>query len=239
MFKPPLQLVRLKQWSIFRQLQLEEALLRADNRNWCLLNEGVSPAIVMGVSGKPEELLNEGLLKRNPIPVIRRFSGGGTVFVDENTIFVCLICNKSDVNIPSFPKQILCWTRDLYQPVFDGVDFGVEENDYVVGDLKFGGNAQYLSKNRWLHHSTLLWDFSMENMNYLKLPSKMPGYRRERNHQDFLCKLSDHLSAKEDFYLNFTKSLSQKFNLRSTSRKEMERCLSLPHRKSTVLLTRG
>ena len=39
---------------ILEQLQLEEALFRADQRNWCLLNSGSPPAIVMGISGLPE-----------------------------------------------------------------------------------------------------------------------------------------------------------------------------------------
>ena len=34
----------------------------------------------MGISGKPEELVN---LDRLSIPLIKRFSGGGTVVVDE------------------------------------------------------------------------------------------------------------------------------------------------------------
>ena len=47
--------VRCRGLSILQQLRLEEALLRADDRNWCILNDGAPPtappAIVMGISG--------------------------------------------------------------------------------------------------------------------------------------------------------------------------------------------
>lgn len=50
--RPAIQLLRLWQFPILRQLQLEEALLRVDDRNWCIINDGAAtPAIVMGISG--------------------------------------------------------------------------------------------------------------------------------------------------------------------------------------------
>ena len=39
---------------VLQQLQLEEALLRADEENWCLVNCGSEPSIVMGVSANPQ-----------------------------------------------------------------------------------------------------------------------------------------------------------------------------------------
>lgn len=46
------KLLRLSNMPILRQLLLEEALLRADTGNWCIVNNGTSvPAIVMGISG--------------------------------------------------------------------------------------------------------------------------------------------------------------------------------------------
>ena len=90
----------LESTPIIEQLYIEEALLRADNRNILLVNVGSPPAIVMGISGKPEELIHQ---EKVDIPVIKRFSGGGTVVVDENTLFVTLICNTDDVPIKPSP----------------------------------------------------------------------------------------------------------------------------------------
>lgn len=49
--------------------------------------------------------------------------------------------------------------------------------DYVFGDRKFGGNAQSITKNRWIHHTSFLWDYEVNNMAYLKLPKRVPEYR--------------------------------------------------------------
>ena len=105
-----MNILHLKNVSIFEQLQLEEALLRADTRNVCIINEGSSPAIVMGISGKAEELIDLEKLEQNPIPVIKRYSGGGTVVVDPNTLFVSFICNKDLVD---FEQEMLVLSYEV------------------------------------------------------------------------------------------------------------------------------
>ena len=55
--RPPLYLIRLQQSPIFHQLQIEEALLRLTTKNWCIMNDGSSPAVIFGISGKPDQHL--------------------------------------------------------------------------------------------------------------------------------------------------------------------------------------
>ena len=50
-----LNLCVLKNVPVWQQLAIEEALLRADDENWCVINEGSAPAIVFGISGKIDE----------------------------------------------------------------------------------------------------------------------------------------------------------------------------------------
>lgn len=188
--------------SIYDQLILEEQLLRSDTRNICLINYGSTPAIVIGISGKREE---------GPLPLIKRFSGGGTVVVDENTIFITFICNKADIPIAAEPKAIMQWTATLYKDVFPG--FALRDNDYVFGDKKFGGNAQYIKKDRWLHHTTFLWDYSQERMQMLSMPARMPAYRQGRSHLDFVTTLKESFSRKEDVGNAVKETLSHHFTL--------------------------
>jgi len=230
--KPILNLLVLDHYPIFQQLQLEEALLRADDQNWCLVNSGTPHAIVMGISGKPRHLINEKIFHKNPIPVIRRFSGGGTVFVDEHTQFITFICQAPDIGVACYPQHILQWTEKFYTPIFpDG--FRLIENDYAIGKHKFGGNAQYFRKERWLHHSSLLWDFSEENMNYLKMPKSIPKYRENREHVDFLCKLKDFTSRKE-IEKRLLDNLERHFMVRKHNIEEVNKILERPHRKATT-----
>ncbi|KAL2928872.1 Highly reducing polyketide synthase sdnO [Bienertia sinuspersici] len=52
------------------------------------------------------------------------------------------------------------------------------QEDYVFGNLKFGGNAQSITKNRWIHHTSFLWDYEDANMTYLRIPQRAPKYRQ-------------------------------------------------------------
>ncbi|KAJ4707427.1 Lipoate-protein ligase A [Melia azedarach] len=193
---PLMNLVRLNRTPILQQLYLEEKLLRTSSDNWCIINDGTdTPAIVMGISGKPQELLEIGSVLRDRVPVIKRFTGGGTVVVDKETVFVTLICNKDDVpGVQPYPRSIMSWSGLLYDHVFKGIgDFQLRENDYVFGDRKFGGNAQSITKNRWIHHTSFLWDYAEGNMAYLKQPARAPKYRMARGHTEFICGMKEFL----------------------------------------------
>ena len=205
-----MNLLHFQRKPILDQLLLEEGLLRADSRNWGLINEGSSKAIVLGISSKPEEWVHPSAW-RDKIPLIRRFSGGGTVIVDEDTLFVTLIFNSENFPFPPFPEPILRFTEALYKPVFDHEDFKVQGNDYTMGERKCGGNAQYIRKGRWLHHTTFLWDYTPSNMNYLLHPKKTPAYRNNRPHTDFICRLKDYFPSKKVFIDRLKSHLSATF----------------------------
>jgi lipoate-protein ligase A len=215
---------------IFSQLQLEEALLRHDSRNFCLINEGSSPAIVMGISGKTRELIDVPKTQSRNIPIIKRFSGGGTVIVDEETIFVTFICQKASHPFPAYPEPILKWSASIYAQAFPFIS--LKENDYVIGNKKCGGNAQYIKKDRWLHHTSFLWNFKPSHMELLLHPKKTPLYRKERSHTEFLTPLSSH-SPNKDLWINSLKAtLRSLYEVIDISESDLP-CKS-PHRQSTV-----
>eukprot|EP00249_Psilotum_nudum_P016402 c25805_g1_i2 orf=355-768(-) len=118
--RPFIKLLRLQSAPVLQQLMLEERLLRASKENWCILNDGTQPpAIVMGISGKSHALLEVRRVVNDGIPVIKRFSGGGTVIVDAGTVFVTLICSKGAIpGLQHFPRPIMQWTEKFYFPVF-------------------------------------------------------------------------------------------------------------------------
>jgi lipoate-protein ligase A len=231
-----LNLLRLKEVPILSQLRIEEALLRADTGNWCLLNEGSPPAIVMGISAKPELVLNQSLLNAQPIPLIRRFSGGGTVVVNADTLFVTLIFNSADLDVAPSPEKIMKWTTQQYQQVFKEAPFALRENDYVLGERKCGGNAQYLCKGRWLHHTSFLWDYDPSLMDYLAMPPKMPQYRQQRTHDQFVCRIKDFFSDRELIFERLLAVMNECFQIREWRLQDVEQILQLPHRQATTLI---
>ncbi len=229
---PTLNLLRFDLLSIFEQLQVEEALLRTGSGNWCILNSG-SPlsAIVMGISGKAEEHIEP----HAQISVIRRFSGGGTVVVDDQTCFFSLILDH-DLFSCSCPKKFLAYCGSLIKPAFSHLPFQVSENDFTLDDQKIGGNAQHFTNLRRIHHTSFLWDYSKEKMSLLKFPSKVPQYRKGRDHNSFCTTLKDHFSSKNDFLDQVEKAISSQFTLHSKAPEDVDVYLSTPHRQSLVLL---
>ncbi len=201
----------LDQCSIYEQLKLEEYLLRNRDDNWCLVNTGSSPAIVMGISGKPLELIHKEKIVQAPVPVIKRFSGGGTVVVDEDTLFVTFIFQKDAHSFPGYPEPIYRWAEEFFINAWNIPDFSLRDNDFAIADRKCGGNAQYLKKDRWLQHTSFLWDYCPEKMSYLLHPRKTPAYRKERKHEEFLCKMKDYLPSKNAFVEGIIQELNRRY----------------------------
>ncbi|KAJ0856634.1 hypothetical protein HanRHA438_Chr13g0580631 [Helianthus annuus] len=152
--RPLMNIVRMKGVPILQQLEIEECLLRTSSDNWCIINDRADrPHIVMGISDlislresvirKPAELVEIKRVLEDNIPVIRRFTGGGTVIVDLGTIFVSFICNKDDVaDVQPYPRPIMSWTSLLYSQVFEGIaDFRLREND--IGPFFYGNSCQF------------------------------------------------------------------------------------------------
>lgn len=228
--------LRAENLPIWEQLRLEEALLRADERNWCLINWGSPPTIVLGISGKVPELVDMELLAREPIPLVRRFSGGGTVVVDNTTCFITFICNSAHTGAACCPQQVHSWSAAIYREALPQLSIRLVENDYVIAENKCGGNAQYLCKERWLHHTSFLWDFDPLMMRYLLQPKKMPAYRQDRPHGAFLSKLCDYIESPHHFTLGIINYLHIKFSLDSLPLSAVKDILLRPHRQTTAFV---
>jgi hypothetical protein len=88
------------------------------------------------------ELVDIQPVLRDQVPVVRRFSGGGTVIVDQGTVFVTFICNKNAVaGLQPYPRDIMSWSGQLYGKVFDRFgefhlrENGMENQSFVICQL--------------------------------------------------------------------------------------------------------
>lgn len=77
--------------------------------------------IVMGIGGKPDRLLNIDHVLRDKILVVKRFSGGGTVVMDRNSVWTTLIGRTDDFpTVEPYPRSIMQWSADaVFEPAFD------------------------------------------------------------------------------------------------------------------------
>lgn len=227
-----IHLLVLKNVPIFEQLRLEEALLRADQRNFCIINSGSPDAIVMGISAKVDDVVHS----HNPLPIIRRYSGGGTVVIEPSTFLVSWILNHEALDASPYPRDVMQWSAKLLPDLFPNIPLQLQENDYVIGERKCGGNAQYFVKGRLVHHSSFLWDYNPEKMNYLKMPPKMPKYRNERPHDQFVCTLKEHVPHMGELQKKFIQGLGFHFPIKEIGYADVREVLTRPHRTSSTHL---
>jgi lipoate---protein ligase len=231
-----LNFLKLNDVFIGEQLQLEEALLRADTENWCILNTGTAPAIVMGLSTQLNDVVDLKTYATAPIPIIRRFSGGGTVVVDEGTFFCTLIIRNTDLPCACNPQELLRWTRDVYERAFYPHQLLLEEHDYVLDGRKIGGNAQCFVKGGALHHTSFLWTWKSERMALLQMPPRQPDYRQNRPHELFCAQMTSYFASQEVFVASFENNLANQFLLEPVSLESAHTCMNRPHRKSTAVI---
>lgn len=114
------------------------------------------PTVVIGRNQNTIEEINEPYIQEKAINVVRRLSGGGAVYHDlGNLNFTFIVPSHKDVvsNFEKFTEPVLAALQSLGVPAeFSG------RNDLTIEGKKFSGNAQYWSKDRLLHHGTLLFD---------------------------------------------------------------------------------
>lgn len=224
----------LYQVPIFEQLYIEEALLRNSSDNFLITNTNLPEAIVLGASRRLSLDVNVSAALQNKIPVIKRFSGGGSVFLDQDSVMVSWIANSAQTMPIS--KDIFEWTRGIYEPLFPST-FAIREHDYALENKKFGGNAQYIQRYRWVHHTTFLWDFDIQKLSqYLPLPVQQPAYRNQRSHADFLIAIHPYFISKEDFLQQIVQQAQQNFSLVAVNKEHLEPYLAQNTRKGTQFL---
>ena len=135
---------------VFRTFREDEVLLLWRNR----------PAVVVGCyQNICREVHVRALLEQN-IPVVRRMSGGGTVYHDLGNLNYTLITGQSGA---------LDYDRCL-APVLRALNaLGVPAQksrtcDMTVDGKKISGSAQKIANGRVLHHGTLLVDADLTRL---------------------------------------------------------------------------
>lgn len=125
------------------------------------------PTISVGRSRKIEDDINLDMCKKNNVEIVRRSTGGGTIFTDEGCLIYSLIFDRSDYNIKSpnetFEKICNCLISSLsklniktvYKP----------PNDVMLDNKKISGSAQILKDNIVMIHGTILFNSDIHLMN--------------------------------------------------------------------------
>ncbi len=126
--------------------------------------------IVMGLHQNPYEEIDLSKAEELKVNIVRRITGGGTVYHDLGNLNYSYITDWNEGRDVVFGK--------LLEPVVEAFrEYGLEielkgRNDLLLDGKKISGSAQTLARNRLLQHGTLLIDSDLDLLSsVLRVPS--------------------------------------------------------------------
>lgn len=132
-----------------------------------------SPAVVVGSYQNICREVHVETLRKLGIPVVRRMSGGGTVYHDLGNVNYTYITRQ---------ERLVDYDRCL-QPVIDALNaIGVPARknrtcDIAIGERKISGSAQRVTGGRVLHHGTLLFQSDLTVLDQITTHHKNDCFR--------------------------------------------------------------
>ncbi len=176
-------------------LAAEDLLLHENSYDFLILSVN-NPSVIIGKHQVAHREVNERLAGEDGIPVIRRISGGGTVYHDRGNLNFAFIKQSEagkQVDFRYYTAPVIEFLASLgITAVFEG------KNDLTAGGLKISGNAEHVFRERVLHHGTLLFDASLQNMKrYLKPESENYSTRGVASNRTSVTNIKDRVKGIE------------------------------------------
>ncbi len=154
-----------------------------------------TPTLMVGKYQNVLEEINKAYVDEQKMNIVRRMSGGGTIYTDMGGWqFTFIQENKEKIEFTDFIAPVVSAVRELGgDATFTG------RNDLTIAGKKFSGNAQYRLGKKTVHHGSLLFSTDIEQMvksttvDEQKIISKSIKSVRER-----VTNISEHLDADLD-----------------------------------------
>ncbi len=177
-------------------LAFEEILLKESREDFLVIGIN-SESVIIGKHQTPFREIDPSFVFLNNIPVIRRISGGGTVYHDPGNLNFTFICNSEEgrqIDFKKYTSPVIEFLRS------HGVAAELKGSSDIVADgLKISGNAEHVFRNRVLHHGTLLFDASLKNLHgYIRKDYGCYSTRAVSSNPSHVANLRDKLKIFRD-----------------------------------------
>jgi lipoate---protein ligase len=157
--------------------------------------ESPTTVVVAGSSTRVVEEVKLDVCAADNVPVLRRASGGTTIVAGSGCLMYGVVLSyklrphlKSIDQAHKFVLDSIAGA--LNQRIENRSVVRAGTSDLAIGNRKFSGNALRCRRHFLLYHGTVLYDFPLAQVTkYQHLPSRQPGYRQQRSHDEFLMNL--------------------------------------------------
>ncbi|RLL45031.1 lipoate--protein ligase [Oceanobacillus piezotolerans] len=153
------------------------------------------PSIIIGRNQNTIEEINTDYVDEKGIKVVRRLSGGGAVYHDEQNLnfsFITKDDGESFQNFAKFLQPIIKVLNELGVPAeLQG------RNDVAVEGRKISGNAMFSTKGRMFSHGTLMLDSELEELTKaLKVKKEKIASKGIKSIRSRVANISEYLDEK-------------------------------------------
>ena len=131
-------------------------------------------------------------LRQRGIPVVRRISGGGTVYHDLGNVNYTYIVRAGALDYDAVLSPVIAALNAIGVPARKN-----RTCDIAIGDLKISGSAQRMTKGRLLHHGTLLFSSDLGVLDQITTHRKNDCFQ-SRGTQSAICTVTnirEHLAS--------------------------------------------
>lgn len=142
-------------------LAAEEFLLRSVREDAFLLYRN-RPTVVIGKHQNTLAEIEPDFIRRKGILVARRISGGGSVYHDLGNLNFTFVTNGKEGELVNYRKHtfpVVAVLKELGLNAHLG-----KRNELLLGKEKISGTASHVFRERVLHHGTLLFSTSMDDL---------------------------------------------------------------------------
>ena len=176
----------------FFNIASEEYIFRNFSED-CFMLWRSDPSVIVGRHQNTLTEINWGFVKKHDIKVVRRLSGGGTVYHDPGNLNFTFILHGRKGKLMDFKKftdpVIKALTKMSVIAKFEG------KNNLRVNGLKISGNAEHIFRDKVLHHGTLLFNSNLDNLeNALKNEKDHYSDKAVKSIRSQVTNISSHLN---------------------------------------------